>query len=177
VRVFLAEDSEPSLHQLTQAICDHRSLDIARLDVHVIVSPVLRLDLQADERRQAMAVQRYRRQLLLLDPLVRLHRLDDDSASEISGLLGYWRPLRRWGNVAVVLVHHASKRQRAQPGQGLRGSSDLHAFGDSNAWLARRGDRLLQTLQHRAAEPPPLPLVGRQRPCDQGCGHPSALAG
>ncbi|MBM4345172.1 MAG: AAA family ATPase [Deltaproteobacteria bacterium] len=94
---------------------------------------VLRLDPQTDQRRLAQAVQRYRPRLLLLDPLVRLHRLDENSASEISGLLGYLRHLQRWGNVAVVLVHHASKKLRAQPGQGLRGSSDLHAFGDSNA--------------------------------------------
>ncbi|MBM4342828.1 MAG: AAA family ATPase [Deltaproteobacteria bacterium] len=137
VLVYLAEDSEPSVRQRVHGIFDHRSLDIAKLDVHVIVSPVLRLDLQTDQRRLAQAVQRYRPRLLLLDPLVRLHRLDENSASEISGLLGYLRHLQRWGNVAVVLVHHASKRQRAQPGQGLRGSSDLHAFGDSNGYLAR----------------------------------------
>lgn len=50
-------------------------------------------------------------------------------------------------------MHHASKRQHSQPGQALRGSSDLHAFGDSNAYLARRQDRLVLTLEHRTAKP------------------------
>jgi hypothetical protein len=35
-----------------------------------------------------------------------------------------------------------------------RGSSDLHAFGDSNAYLARRQDRLILTCEHRAARAP-----------------------
>lgn len=165
VLVFLAEDAVPSVRARMQAICEHRNLDIARLDVHVITEPVLRLDLKADQRRLAATILRYKPRLLLLDPLVRLHRLDENSASEISGLLGYLRQLQRWAHVAIVLVHHASKKQRSQPGQTLRGSSDLHAFGDSNAYLARRGDHLLLTLEHRAAEPPPpMPIVLKTLP-------------
>ncbi len=160
VLVFLAEDALPNVRARVDAICQHRRLDVEKLDLHVITASVLRLDLQGDQRRLAAAVKKYKPRLLLLDPLVRLHRLDENSASEISGLLGYLRQLQRWGDVAVVLVHHASKKQRAQPGQALRGSSDLHAFGDSNAYLARRGDHLLLTLEHRAAvAPAPIELV------------------
>ncbi|MCP3878146.1 MAG: AAA family ATPase [Sulfitobacter sp.] len=92
--------------------------------------------------------------ILLLDPLVRLHRLDENSAAEISQLLGFLRELQRAHNTAIVLVHHASKKHRAQPGQALRGSSDLHAFGDSNAYLARQHNRLILTCEHRAARAP-----------------------
>jgi hypothetical protein len=92
--------------------------------------------------------------ILLLDPLVRLHRLDENSAAEISQLLGFLRELQRAHNTAIVLVHHASKKHRAQPGQALRGSSDLHAFGDSNAYLARQQERLILTCEHRAARAP-----------------------
>ena len=91
---------------------------------------------------------------LLLDPLVRLHRLDENSAADISKLLGFIRDMQRTYHAAIALVHHASKKHRAQPGQALRGSSDLHAFGDSNAYLARRKDRIILTLEHRAAKPP-----------------------
>ncbi|MFZ4580522.1 MAG: AAA family ATPase [Myxococcota bacterium] len=157
--VFLAEDALPTVRSRIDAICQHRHLDIATLDLHVITASVLRLDLQRDQQRLAATVARIRPRLLLLDPLVRLHRLDENSASEISGLLGFLRELQRQSDVAVVLVHHASKKQRAQPGQALRGSSDLHAFGDSNAYLAQRNDHLLMTIEHRAAKAPdPLPL-------------------
>ena len=99
-------------------------------------------------------LERLQPRLLLLDPLVRLHRLDENSAAEISQLLGFLRDLQRAHNSAIVLVHHASKKHRAQPGQALRGSSDLHAFGDSNAYLARQAERLILTCEHRAARAP-----------------------
>ena len=162
--VFLAEDALPTVRSRIEAICSHRNLDIQVLDLHVITVPVLRLDLAKDQQRLLATVAQIRPRLLLLDPLVRLHRLDENSASEISGLLGFLRELQRAADVAVVLVHHASKKQRAQPGQTLRGSSDLHAFGDSNAYLANRGDHLLLTIEHRAAkvpEPMALSLVSR----------------
>jgi len=162
--VFLAEDALPMVRSRIDAICRHRGLDIAALDLHVITAPVLRLDLAKDQARLLATVAQIKPRLLLLDPLVRLHRLDENSASEISGLLGFLRELQRAHDVAVVLVHHASKKQRARPGQTLRGSSDLHAFGDCNAYLGHRGDSLLLTIEHRAAqapEPMSLSLVSR----------------
>lgn len=153
--VYLAEDSLSAVRARTQALCHHRGLELSRLDLHVITVPVLRLDLAADQQRLLATLENVKPRLLLLDPLVRLHRLDENSASEISGLLGFLRQLQRTHDTAVVLVHHASKKQRAQPGQALRGSSDLHAVGDSNAYLARHTDgRLVLTLEHRAAKPP-----------------------
>lgn len=156
--IFLAEDGLPHVRSRIDALCRHRGVDIAQLDLHVITSPVLRLDLRSDQERLAEALERMRPRLLLLDPLVRLHRLDENSAAEISGLLGYIRDLQRRFDVAVVLVHHASKKQRSQPGQALRGSSDLHAIGDCNAYLARHGDDIVLTIEHRAAKSPE-PLV------------------
>jgi hypothetical protein len=157
--VYLAEDALPTVRARIDALCRHRGLDIARLDLHVIAAPVLRLDLDTDQQRLRDAIEELQPHILVLDPLVRLHRLDENSASDISRLLGFFRELQRAFDLAVVLVHHASKKHRAQPGQTLRGSSDLHAFGDSNAYLARDGDRLVLTLEHRAARPPePLAL-------------------
>lgn len=156
--IYLAEDGLPQVRSRIEALCRHRGVDIAHLDLHVITSPVLRLDLSSDQERLAEALDRMRPRLLLLDPLVRLHRLDENRAAEISGLLGYIRDLQRRFDVAVVLVHHASKKQRSQPGQALRGSSDLHAIGDCNAYLARHGDDIVLTIEHRAAKSPE-PLV------------------
>ena len=72
--------------------------------------------------------------------------------------------MQRSYDTAIVLVHHLSKRHHAQPGQALRGSSDLHAFGDCNAYLVRRKDHIILTLEHRAAkslDPIPLELLSR----------------
>jgi len=174
--VYLAEDALPTVRARIEALCHHRGLDIAALDLHVIAAPVLRLDLDGDQQRLRRALSELRPHILVLDPLVRLHRLDENSASDISRLLGFLRELQRAFDLAVVLVHHASKKHRAQPGQTLRGSSDLHAFGDSNAYLARDRDRLVLTLEHRSARPPEpitLQLVSR----DDGSETHLAVAG
>lgn len=154
VLVYLAEDALPQVRCRIEELCSGRHVDIHSLDLFVITSPVLRLDLHGDQQRLAQTIGQLRPRLVLLDPLVRMHRLDENSAAEISGLLGYIRDLQRRFDVAIVLVHHASKKQRSQPGQALRGSSDLHAIGDCNAYLARNGQYLVLTLEHRAAASP-----------------------
>ncbi|HIJ83107.1 MAG TPA: AAA family ATPase [Magnetococcales bacterium] len=163
--VYLAEDSIPVVRSRIDALCAHRRLDIHSLNLFAITASSLRLDLASDQKRLHATLASLRPRLVLLDPLVRLHRLDENSAAEISNLLGFVREMQRIHDTAMVLVHHASKKHHAQPGQSLRGSSDLHAFGDSNAYLARNGDRLILTLEHRAAKPPdPLELALLSRP-------------
>ena len=154
VLVFLAEDALCTVRSRIDSLCRHRNLDMRKLDLYVITASALRLDLADDQNRLKSTLGDLRPRLLVLDPLVRLHRLDENSASDISKLLGFVRELQRTHDCAIVLVHHASKKHHAQPGQALRGSSDLHAFGDSNAYLARRKKRLVLTLEHRSAKPP-----------------------
>jgi hypothetical protein len=151
VLVFMAEDACPAVRARIQALCIQRHLNIENLDLYVITAPELRLDLAEDQQRLNATLAHLNPRFLLLDPLVRLHRLDENSAADISKLLGFIRHLQRIHHTAIALVHHASKRHHAQPGQGLRGSSDLHAFGDSNAYLARRDNRIILSVEHRTA--------------------------
>jgi RecA-family ATPase len=95
--------------------------------------------------------------LLLLDPLVRLHGIDENHAGEVAALLAYFRSLQRELDLSVVLVHHTRKNAPGglAAGQGLRGSSDIHAFGDSNLYLRRTKEYLLLSSEHRAAPAAP----------------------
>jgi hypothetical protein len=71
-------------------------------------------------------------------------------------------PILRGHDLAVVVVHHARKNGPAgvQAGQGLRGSGDFHAWGDSNLYLRRQQSQLVLTVEHRAAKAPePLSLL------------------
>jgi AAA domain len=163
--VYLAEDALPMVRARIEALCQHHRLDIAALDLHVITAPSLRLDLERDQERLAATVAALRPALLLLDPLIRIHRCEENSSTEISALLAYLRELQRTFDLAVALVHHVSKRSRDRPGQALRGSSDLHGWLDCGAYLSRDRDHHLQlTLEHRSApapEPIRLALVSR----------------
>lgn len=152
VLAYLAEDAAEQVRGRIEGICRARSVPLASLDLILITSPSLRLDLPEDQNKLKASLKAIRPRMLLLDPLVRLHRLDENSSREISGLLGYIRELQREYDVAVVLTHHSSKRERSRPGQGLRGSGDLHAFGDSNIYLTRKRDGMIQvTTEHRGS--------------------------
>ncbi len=72
----------------------------------------------------------------------------------MSGLLGFLRELQRTHDVAVALVHHSSKKRHGQQGLALRGSSDLHAFTDSAAYLLRSDDHVILTSEHRSCKAP-----------------------
>ncbi|MBN1461823.1 MAG: AAA family ATPase [Armatimonadetes bacterium] len=158
--VYLAEDALTHVRDRLEALCQHRRLDINRLNVAIITAPVLRLDTTVDQDRLRATVFRFKPRLLVLDPLVRLHCCNENDAGEISRLLSFFRDIQRTFDVAVTLVHHMSKRYRSHPGQALRGSSDLHAWSDSSAYLTRRSDQILLTVEHRAAQPPePMTLA------------------
>jgi hypothetical protein len=124
----------------------------ASLPVEVITAPSLRLDTPTDRQRLANTVQNLQPILLILDPLIRLHRVDENDATQIAALLSYLRQLQRHFQLAVLLVHHARKDSNSsRPGQALRGSSELHGWGDSNLYLRRRGTQLTLSTEHRAA--------------------------
>ena len=152
--VYLAEDSLPQIRARLEALCRHRGLDFQRLNLAVITEPTLQLDTRRDQERLRATLARFKPRLLVLDPLVRIHSLDENHSQEISRLLSYFRELQRTHDLAVILVHHVSKKSHARPGQALRGSSDLHAWGDSNAYLLRKDERVTLILEHRAARAP-----------------------
>jgi hypothetical protein len=157
VLVYLAEDALPVVRERVEGMARHRGLDLEAVQIHVITAPVLRLDRDPHRARLLETAKRLRPRLLLLDPLVRLHGIDENHAGEVAGLLAYFRSLQRRLDLSVVLVHHTRKNAAGgvAAGQGLRGSSDLHAFGDSNLYLRRTRERLVLSSEHRAAPAPP----------------------
>ena len=153
--LYMAEDADHTVRERLEALCRQRAVSLDAVDIFVITAPTLRIDLESEQRRLSATVAALTPDMLVLDPFVRLHRKDENSASEISAILAYLRELQRQFNTAVVLVHHARKNGSAnQPGQALRGSSDIHAFGDSNLYLTRKADRLILSVEHRAAPCP-----------------------
>jgi hypothetical protein len=157
VLVYLAEDALTVVRERVEGMARHRGLELAGVDLHVITVPALRLDREPHRQRLLETVRRLRPRLLLLDPLVRLHGIDENSATEVAGLLAYFRALQRQLDLSVILVHHTRKNVAGgvAAGQGLRGSSDLHAFGDSNLYLRRVRERLVLLSEHRAAPASP----------------------
>jgi RecA-family ATPase len=161
VMLYMAEDCAAVVKARLKGLCGQRGIGLDALPIDVITAPSLRIDRARDQQRLARTVKRGAPRLLVLDPFVRLHRVDENDAGQVSAVLGYLRALQRELDVAVLVVHHARKNGGAgsQAGQSLRGSGDLHAWGDSNLYLRRQRDTLMLTIEHRAAAAPePLAL-------------------
>ena len=154
--VYLAEDSLASVRERLEALTHHRGLGLEELDVDVITAPTMRLDRGRDQLRLQKTARALSPRLLVLDPLIRIHRSDENSSAEVSALLAYLRELQRELDLAVLVVHHLRKNGNASQaaGQGLRGSSDLHAWSDSALYLKRKGDNVVVTVEHRSAPAP-----------------------
>jgi len=166
VLLYPAEDALHIVRRRLEGICAAAGVSLAALDVQVITAPSLRLDLEADRARLDETVARLKPRLLVLDPFVRLHRIDENVSGDVAPLLAFLRELQRRHAIAVVLVHHAKKGASAiRAGQALRGSSEFHAWGDSNLYLRRdSNDRIVLTVEHRAAAAMPgvtLELIQR----------------
>jgi len=152
VLLYAAEDALHVVRQRLDGICRASGLTLRDADIEVITVPTLRLDQPEDRRRLADTVALREPRLLVLDPFVRLHRIDENASGEVAPILAYLRDLQRLHKVAVAVVHHARKGAgRLRGGQALRGSSEFHAWGDSNLYLTRQGEQLALAIEHRAA--------------------------
>jgi hypothetical protein len=162
VLIYLAEDALPAVRERVAGMARHRSIELREVEIHVITAGALRLDRDRDRMRLLETTRRLRPRLLLLDPLVRLHGIDENNASDVAALLAYFRSLQRLLDVSVILVHHTRKNATGgiAAGLGLRGSSDIHAFGDSNLYLRHVKEHLVLSTEHRAAPAsPPIHLA------------------
>lgn len=161
VLLYCAEDALHIVRARLDGICHASGLSLRSVPVHVITATSLRLDLAGDQQRLCQTLSAVRPTLLVLDPFVRLHRIDENSSGEVAPVLAYLRELQRRFELALVLVHHAKKGgSHLRAGQALRGSSEFHAWGDSNLYLRRADQSLTLSSEHRAApSAPPLALT------------------
>ena len=156
VLLFAAEDARHVIAHRLNSIAQSCATDFQRLDIDILNTQQLRLDFDHHRQLLFQTVQRIQPRLLILDPLTRVHRVNENITAEISPILHSLRILQRRFHTAVALVHHAGKSTDAQrPGQTLRGSSDLHAWGDSNLYLRKKQDHFILSVEHRAAPCPP----------------------
>lgn len=166
VLIYLAEDNLFDVKKRIHNLCEARAIDIKGLPLYSITAPTLRLDDDEDRRSLAAIIENIKPAFVVLDPLVRLHSLDENNASEMAKLLSFLRALQRHYSCGIALVHHATKRTHSRPGLNLRGSSDLHAFGDSNIYLSREEKNIKVSIEHRsAASPEDFEMALHDEPC------------
>jgi AAA domain len=155
VLVFLAEDDPPDMRARFDAVATARGTDLETLPISFIDVATLLLDDDAQLAGLRRTIEVHRPRFLVLDPFVRLvRRVDENSAGDVSAVLGELRRIQRDFDVAVLLVHHMRKSRSAHPGQQLRGSGDFAAWCDSAVYLTRKEQARVVTVEHRSAAPP-----------------------
>ena len=161
VLLFAAEDSQAKVRSRLESLARNHGSSLEQIDIQVITVDTLRLDRSTDQERLAATVMLCKPVLLVLDPLVRLHSLDENQSGPMAALLGYFRALQRKAGTAIVIVHHARKNTSSSAGAGytLRGSGDLYAWVDSFICVQRRRDKVVLLAEHRSAPGlGPLPI-------------------
>jgi hypothetical protein len=134
-----------------------RSVALASCDIQVITADQLRLDQKHDIDSLDETLAKLRPRLLILDPFVRLHRIDENSSGEVAVILGNLRQMQKRHKTSILVVHHAKKSGGGiRAGQALRGSSEFHAWGDSYLYMRRMASgNLTLSAEHRAAASQP----------------------
>jgi hypothetical protein len=153
VLVYCVEDGKQRVRDRVESLCAARGVDFGRLAIGWVDADEIVLDRPGDQLRLHATVERNRAKAIVLDPLVRLHLGDENSSQDVSRLLRFLRGLQQRHGTAVILVHHTRKAPAAEHGQAIRGSGDVHAWGDSNLYLHKSKDHWLLSAEHRSHPP------------------------
>lgn len=153
VLLYAAEDSAAALRVRIETLARLHKLNFDQLDVNIITVDSLRLDHPDHQARLEATLRVYRPALLVIDPLVRVHAIDENVAGQIATLLGYLRSLQRNTGAAIALIHHIRKNVSHTGGAGysLRGSGDLYAWLDSFLYLRMHQGQRTVSAEHRSA--------------------------
>lgn len=107
--------------------------------------------------RHFLAAAREAAEVIVLDPLYSAHDQDENDTRAMAALCQSLLRLREASRAALIVVHHVRKSAgREEIGRAFRGSSALHAVGDSYLLLARPSAHLAAVelrFQFRYAAP------------------------
>jgi hypothetical protein len=151
VLLFAAEDAAHIIRDRLDRLCAFQNIHLADLDFWIITAPSIHLDIETERLNLIETVKKLKPTLLILDPFVRLHTgIDENLSSAVAPILSSLRSIQKKFHCAVSIVHHSRKgAAHIRPGQALRGSSEFHAWGDSNLFLRRNKDNLFLDIEHR----------------------------
>jgi hypothetical protein len=121
-------------------------------------------------------------EVVVLDPLYSTHDQDENDTRAMAALCQSLLRLRDASGAALVVIHHVRKTiGRHEIGSAFRGSSALHAVGDSYVLLTRPSPQLPTVelrfqFRYAAAQPPRLLQLDSRTLWFSPAGSPSASA-
>ncbi len=119
-------------------------------------------------------------EVIILDPLYSTHDQDENDTRSMAALCQSLLRLRDASQAALIVVHHVRKSiTRYEIGSAFRGSSALHAVGDSYLLLTRPSPQMPTVelrfqFRYAAAQPPRLLQLDPQTLWFSAAGQSSA---
>lgn len=156
VLMFASEDQGHEMKDRLRGLAGQRGVGLADLAFDLVDEPSLRLNHARELARFERRIRDDRPVLVILDPLRRVYTGNESSSDAMSLVLGQLRRIQRQYGVAIVLTHHVTKQSEFEPvsGNSMRGSGDIHAWGDANIYAWRdKGDQecVVLKVEHRNA--------------------------
>jgi hypothetical protein len=121
-------------------------------------------------------------EVIILDPLYSTHDQDENDTRAMAALCQSLLRLREASRAALIVVHHVRKSiGRYEIGSAFRGSSALHAVGDSYVLLTRPAPQfhtveLRFQFRYAAPQPPCLLELDSSTLWFSAAGAPAAVA-
>jgi hypothetical protein len=152
VLMWLCEDPEDEVKVKMQETCEYHGVDQSALGIIWGDSMEgLNLEMAEDQARLIAIIKHYAPSLVILDSFSSFYGGDENTASSVKeitrkGLLRIARSTR----TAIIVTHHEKDTCGSRRGgKRMRGSSELHAWGDHYMFLERTkdGDNLFYTDQ------------------------------
>lgn len=153
------ETLEDDLHARLMQYAALQGVPANQLDIDFMAAMGMRLDLKAQQQWLEETLKDGDYQLLVIDPLIRVHGAEESENSKMQPMLTM---LRRWATrhgTTIVFLHHTPKlsmdTDMSRIASWFRGASDIAAVLDTAMYVDRTGKDSIQVL--RQGRFPPLP--------------------
>jgi len=136
----------------------HRGMEVSSTDLGIsVLAEPTRIDNMKAEKALIAEIQRLSAGLVILDPLVMAHEMDENSSSEMGKVFSGLRRIQAETGCTFFVVHHARKQSMVsnRASQRLRGSTAILGFLDSYLFMRQvtPGRMVLEHAKSRHAEP------------------------
>ncbi len=132
-----------------KTMCESRGI-MGNENLNVLFDARFKLDDENDYQLLSTKLEEYKPEVLVLDPLVKFHKSNENSADEMGDVLGKLREIIKDHNLAIILIHHLGKSEY----NGARGSSAIVGEYDSYIEISKRGKEYTLKFDMRHVETP-----------------------
>lgn len=142
VAIIDEENARPMIQQRIRKLARCRGLDaraLADLPLHLLIGKEVdftprtvkgQLEFTQDHYKLVESLKTIGADLVIMDSLTRIHRVDENSATEMSNVFASLKNIMKEALCGIMFTHHYNKGEGRSTMNRIRGSSDIRAWCD-----------------------------------------------